>query len=202
MPEEFKVSIENRMSRIDAIEVIQKAITKHCAVVASTGKIGRELFSIQDAAKHFYVVGSMGCASGIGLGIQTAKPSQSVVVLDGDGAALMKMGTVATIGHYLPENYLHVILDNEAYDSTGGQFTISSTVDFCKVAAACGYKHCYRIDNAKRLREIISASQTMPGPVLVHVKVLEGSVSGLGRPHMKPYEVKERFIRYLENTHN
>lgn len=199
---DFNVSIERRITRIDAIEVIHKTISKDCVVVASTGKIGRELFSIKDTEKQFYVVGSMGCASGIGLGIQTAKPSQPVVVLDGDGAALMKMGTIATIGHYLPKHYLHIILDNETYDSTGGQFTISSTVDFCEVAAACGYRHCYRIDNKEMLREVISVSREIPGPILVHVKVSGGSVSGLGRPDLKPYEVKKRFIRYLKNTIN
>ena len=96
------------------------------AIIATTGKTGRELFTISDRPNHLYVVGGMGTASAIGFGVAHALPRQPVVVIDGDGAALMKMGSLATIGFYQPANLLHIILDNEAHDSTGGQQTASS----------------------------------------------------------------------------
>ena len=139
----------------------------------------------------------MGCAAGVGFGIQHIRPNQRVVVLDGDGAALMKMGTIATIGYYKAEQFIHIILDNEAYESTGGQRSVSPTVDFCYVTAACGYKKCYRVDTHNDLIHAIHAIEEKPGPSLIHVKVSSGSDSSLGRPALKPFQVKERFMTFL-----
>src|SRR6185436_2939180 len=110
------------------------------AVVSTTGKLSRELCELDDRdharRNRFYMVGSMGCAAGFGLGVARGRPERSVVVLDGDGALLMKLGTLATIGGYAPSNLHHVVFDNASYDSTGGQRTISPTVDLAAMALA------------------------------------------------------------------
>jgi len=194
----FTVNSEKRMARMKAIGIIRAAISHKDAIVATTGKIGRELFTLGDTKNQLYVVGSMGCAAGIGFGIQHVRPKQRVIVLDGDGAALMKMGTITTIGHYKPEQFIHIILDNEAYESTGGQHSVSPSVNFCKIAAACGYLQCYRTDTENDLLNIIRSAKKLSGPSLIHVKVSSGSASDLGRPTLKPYQVKERFMKFLE----
>ncbi len=197
---QFNCPVDTRMSRRDAIKIIHELISDEDAVVATTGKIGRELYSLKDSNNHLYVVGSMGCASGIGFGIQYVKSHQRVFVLDGDGAALMKMGTMATIGHYKPAGLVHVIFDNEAHESTGGQPTVSTSVDFCKVASACGYNACYRVDNKTDLKNAIASGREIRGPSLIHVKVACVSSHNLGRPTIKPVQVKERFMRFLQST--
>ena len=179
-----------------------KIISDEDAVIATTGKIARELFTLGDTDSQLYVVGSMGCAAGIGFGIQYVKPNKRVVVLDGDGAVLMKMGTFATIGNNEPACFIHVILDNESYESTGGQRSVSPTVDFCHIAAACGYKKCFRADTQHDLIHAIDAIKENQGPALVHVKVLSGSDSNLGRPTLKPFQVKERFMKFLAEGNN
>ena len=195
---EFQSKLENRVSRFESIKIIREAFGDDDAIIATTGKIGRELFTLGDTKNQLYVVGSMGCASGIGFGIQYVRPKQHVIVLDGDGAALMKMGTIATIGHYKPEQFIHIILDNEVYESTGGQRSVSPSVDFCKIAAACGYLQCYRTDTKNDLLNAIRTANKLSGPALIHVKVSTGSVPDLGRPTLKPYHVKERFMKFLE----
>jgi phosphonopyruvate decarboxylase len=195
---EFNCEPGKWMSRMEAIKIIQNEIAREYAFVATTGKISRELFTLGDHENQLYVVGSMGCAAGIGFGIQYLRPKQSVIVLDGDGAVLMKMGTMATIGHYQPKRFIHVIFDNEAYESTGGQSSVSSTVDFCKIAQACGYSKCFRVDTQNDLKNCVKLAKSVLGPVLIHVKVINNSFSGLVRPTVKPCQVKERFMKFLE----
>lgn len=199
---QFNSNPEKRITRFKSIKIIREAFGYDNAIIATTGKIGRELFTLGDTKNQLYVVGSMGCAAGIGFGIQHVKPRQRVIVLDGDGAALMKMGTIATIGHYKPEQFVHIILDNESYESTGGQQSVSPTVDFCHIAAACGYKKCYRADTKQALAHAIHAIKENIGPSLIHVKVSGGSASDLGRPALKPWQVKDRFMKFLEGGKN
>jgi phosphonopyruvate decarboxylase len=188
----------DRMARIVAIGLIRENLSPRDALIATTGKIGRELYTLGDSDNQLYVVGSMGCASGIGLGVQLALPQQRVVVLDGDGAALMKLGTLATIGHYGPSHLVHIILDNEVYCSTGGQPTVSGTVDFCQVAVAVGYQHAYRAVTKDELLESLGQAVRGKGPVLIHIKVQAGSIPQLARPHVPPKQVKERFKEFLQ----
>lgn len=196
----FKCPSDDRMQRMEAIRIIQKSTLGNDAIVATTGKIGRELFTLKDSDNQLYVVGSMGCASGIGFGVQYVLPNRRVIVLDGDGAALMKMGGMATIGYYQPSKFVHIILDNEAYESTGAQFTVSPVVDFCVVASACGYKHCYRVDSKTGLESVMSVLKGASGPSLIHVKVACNSDAKLGRPTLKPFEVKDRFMDFLKGN--
>ena len=166
-------------------------------MIATTGKTGRELFTIADRPNHLYVVGGMGTASAIGLGITLARPEQPVVVIDGDGAALMKLGTLSTVGFYQPRNLLHIILDNESHDSTGGQQTASPVVDFAAIAQAANYRQAISLDGRNDLGAAVRKLRNEPGPSLLHVKIRPGSPDNLGRPTVKPHEVKERFMHFL-----
>jgi len=183
--------------RFDALERILGAVDPSAAIIATTGYTGRELFTLGDRPQHLYQVGSMGCAAPMGLGV-ARNVERRVVVIDGDGAAMMKMGAMATIGAYGPGNLLHVIMDNETYESTGGQPTVSASVDFTQVAAACGYAKSCLCDSLDGLEAAIKEAETVPGPHLVHMRVKTGSVKNLGRPSIKPPEVARRFRDFLK----
>ena len=186
-----------RPARIDLLRAVQALAPAEAAVVATTGKTGRELFTCEDRSQQLYQVGSMGCASAMGLGIalNTQRP---VLVLDGDGAALMKLGTVATVGAHAPGNLIHVVLDNGVHDSTGGQATVSPNVDFAAVAQACGYPRAFRCDSeAGFARALEAAFAASTRPVLIHALIAPGSRAGLGRPTIAPREVARRFRSFL-----
>ena len=168
--------------------------------LGTTGKLGRELFTLGDQANQFYNVGSMGCVSAIGLGIATARPDLRVVVFDGDGSLLMKMGALATIGHYAPRNLLHVVLDNECHESTGGQATVSTTVSFADVAAGAGYRHCWSAAAASDLRNALQSALNVEGPTLIHQKVSVVTRKDLGRPTIHPSEVAMRLREHIAAT--
>ena len=194
----FERAPVDRMSRIEAIKVVRDVAGEEAALIGTTGKIGRELYASGDRANQLYVIGSMGCASGIALGVHLGGGGRRpVVVLDGDGAALMKMGTLATIGYYAPSPFVHVIIDNEAHESTGGQATVSSGTDFATVAAGCRYRNAWRVDSPEALAAAVSEAMRLEGPNLVHVKVAAGSAPDLGRPGLPPTEVKDRFMAWL-----
>ena len=185
------------LTRTEALELILETLNGDEAIIATTGKTGRELFTVADRPNHLYVVGGMGTASAIGFGVAHALPRQPVVVIDGDGAALMKMGSLATIGCYQPENFLHIILDNEAHDSTGGQRTASPVVRFADVAAAANYRNAFATVSRDDIRDATRELRHRPGPSLLHVKIRAGSPEKLGRPTVKPHEVKDRFSAFL-----
>lgn len=191
---------EDRLTRTAAIEHILRACKDDDAVIATTGKTGRELFTISDRPGNLYVVGGMGTASAIGLGIAHALPKQRVIILDGDGAALMKMGTLATVGHDQPERLMHIILDNETHDSTGGQTTVSTTVDFARIAAAANYRNVFSAARGEDLDACLAEMFAARGPSLLHLKIRTGSPGKLGRPTVKPPAIKERFMQFLASN--
>lgn len=166
------------------------------AVIATTGKCGRELYTLADRDQHLYQVGSMGGASGmaLGLALNTAK---RVVVLDGDGAALMKLGTLATIGAQAPTNLTHILLDNGVHDSTGGQATVSASVDFAAVALACGYAYAAACDELDGFERALGQASGAGGPSLIHLRMAPGSMNKLGRPTVKPDAVARRFKAFV-----
>jgi len=186
-----------KTTRTGAITSILNSLGGDEVVVATTGKTGRELFTVADKANHLYVVGGMGTASAIGLGINHARPDQRVVVLDGDGAALMKLGVFTTIGRYQPKGLIHIILDNEQHDSTGGQSTASSNTDFAGIAAASNYRHVFSVERQEDISAVIKTLSNQSGPALIHIKIRPGSPENLGRPTVKPHEVKERFMKFI-----
>ena len=165
-------------------------------VIATTGKTGRELFTMADREQFLYQVGSMGGASPMALGVAlvTRRP---VLVLDGDGAALMKLGSLATIGAYQPPGLVHVLLDNGVHDSTGGQATVSPGVDFSAVALACGYRAAFQCDDAHGFSQALAQALTTAGPVMIHVRITPGSMAKLGRPTIAPHDVARRFRSFL-----
>ncbi len=183
-------------SRMATMKRMLQALPDTAAIIATTGKCGRELFTLADRQQHLYQVGSMGCASSMALGV-ALNVDRPVVALDGDGALLMKMGTVGTVGAYAPSNMIHIVLDNGTYDSTGGQMTISPGVDFADVALGCGYPSVFKCDDLAGFSEALSNSLTTAGPHLIHMRIEPGSMSDLGRPTISPQEVARRFQTFL-----
>jgi phosphonopyruvate decarboxylase len=183
-------------SRAAVLERVLTLVDPAAAVIATTGKCGRELFTLADRPQHLYQVGSMGGASGMGLGV-ALNVSRPVVVLDGDGAALMKLGSFATIGAYAPANLIHVVLDNGVHDSTGGQPTVSNSVDFAGVALACGYRHAVSCATLDQFASAYRLASTGPKPALIHARIASGSMSKLGRPTIAPADVARRFKAFL-----
>ncbi len=184
------------LKRIDALERIISAIPRDAALIATTGYCGRELYTVGDHERNFYVVGSMGGASAIGLGA-ALNCGREIVVLDGDGAALMKLGNLATIGAEAPMNLTHIILDNGMHESTGGQMTVSAGVDFAAIAAAAGYAFAARADDPAELDRAIANALAVPGPRLLHVRVSPSRIEKLGRPKIAPFDAARRFRSYL-----
>jgi phosphonopyruvate decarboxylase len=183
-------------TRAAALGQFLDMVSPNTAVIATTGKCGRELFTLCDREQHLYQVGSMGGASGMALGV-ALNTDRPVVVLDGDGAALMKLGTFATIGGYAPKNLVHIVLDNGVHDSTGGQATVSPSVDFASVALACGYAFAGHCATLEGFRAAFLEATAIRGPALVHLNIAPGSMENLARPTVKPPEVARRFKAFL-----
>lgn len=190
------VNTENIAKRIDILRAVVTSCSKDTILVATTGRTGRELYSIEDAVRNFYVVGSMGLASSIGLGLSIST-RKKIIVLDGDGAALMHLGVLSTIGTYHPNNFLHLILDNHAYESTGNQSSSSINVPFAKVATDCGYSRGYELNSIPDLIRILGDHEVSSGPIVVHMHIEAGSISPLPRPSITPPEVASRLKSYI-----
>ncbi|MDR3165207.1 MAG: phosphonopyruvate decarboxylase [Synergistaceae bacterium] len=187
------------MSREEAIEAVLDMLNEDDVYVSTTGMASRELFELRDRkgqthAGDFLCVGSMGHASRIAAAIALEKRKTRVVCLDGDGAVLMHMGALAIIGAMKLPNFVHIVLNNGAHDSVGGQSTVAHDVDLCAVAAACGYKKTFRIED-KRAVDITPAC----GPVFIEIIVRRGNRTDLGRPSLSPRDNKELFMERLSN---
>ena len=133
------------------LNAIQSSATDKDVLIATTGYTGRELYGCSDRPNQLYMVGSMGCASSLGMGLALASPRHRVIVIDGDGAALMRLGAMTSIGYERPANLIHILLDNSVHESTGAQPTVSKSVDFCSIASACGYENVIRTADPKLL---------------------------------------------------
>ena len=192
--DDFRVG-EPELSRHQALlSVVEQTAGEDSVVIGSTGFTGRELFAIADRPNHLYMVGSMGCASSLGLGLSLALPEKRVLVADGDGAALMRMGNLETIGAYGQDNFRHMLLDNAVHESTCGQSTVSPCLSFAGVARACGYREAREGLGRTDLETFLQASN---GPSLLHLKTRRGVPEGLPRPDVSPREVKQRLMRHL-----
>ncbi len=186
------------LTREEAIGAIVATLPGDALVVSTTGKPSREVFELREARGEahdtdFLTVGCMGHASQIALGVALAKPARPVYCVDGDGAVLMHMGGLASIGALGPDNYRHICLNNGAHDSVGGQPTVGFDVDLAGVAAACGYRTVLRASDAAELAEALTSFHTEPGPAFLEVRVSRGARADLGRPSMTPQELKQRF---------
>jgi phosphonopyruvate decarboxylase len=188
-----------RPSRTEVLrQVVAHTSMESTAVLASTGFCGRELYAIEDRANQLYMVGSMGCVVPLALGFALGRPELRVVALDGDGAALMRLGAFATVGAYAPRNLHHLLIDNGVHDSTGGQATVSPLIDFALVAQACGYASCLETDDARRVGEWLEAAPD--GPRFARVLSRSGSPGDLPRPSMSPVEVKNRLTNHFKSS--
>ena len=185
-----------RPSREEALRAVQRAVEPRDIVIATTGFTGRELYACDDRHNQLYVVGSMGCASSIGLGLAWARPDRRVVVLDGDGAMLMRLGALATLAYEAPKNLVHVLLDNEAHESTGGQSTVSHSMDLPGVARSCGYANVAKAHDAADLETMLRDRR--PGLRLIALKTRHGVPDDLPRPKVTPREVAGRIRAVLE----
>ena len=206
--EEYKLQQDGEvilpLKREAAIQLIASSLSKEDIIVSTTGMISRELFEYRTSAfmeheKDFLTVGSMGHASQIALGIALEKKKCKVFCFDGDGSTLMHMGSLAIIGSLHPDNYVHVIFNNGAHDSVGGQPTVAFNIDLCKIAQACGYEAALSVSASDSLSEPLKRITYMHGPILLEVKVRKGARKDLGRPTTTPLQNKDTFMLFLNN---
>jgi phosphonopyruvate decarboxylase len=193
------------LSREEALKLAVDQLSTRDIVVSTTGKVSRELFEYretlhQDHSKDFLTVGSMGHSSQIALGIAQVKPSRDVYCLDGDGALIMHMGALVTIGASNAKNLKHIIFNNGAHDSVGGQPTAGFNIDIPSIAKACGYQFINRAESTDEIIEKLIKLKSVQGPALLEIRVRKGARKDLGRPTTSPVENKQAFMKFLEAT--
>ena len=191
------------MSREEAIKEVASVLGDKDVIVSTTGMISRELFEAREAwgqghERDFLTVGSMGHASQIALGIALEKKDRKVWCFDGDGATIMHMGSMAIVASKKPGNYVHVVFNNGAHDSVGGQPTVGLNIDLPAIAKAAGYNAVYSVSTKDELQNILSTLSGMTGPVLLEVKVKKGNRKDLGRPTTTPIQNKEALMAFLK----
>ncbi len=191
------------ISREKALRVVLSGLDPSGPVVSTTGKLSREIYEYRKAENQghqgdFLNVGSMGHASQIALGIALRKPDRKVYCLDGDGAVLMHMGALAIIGNSGATNFRHIVFNNGAHDSVGGQPTQGFNIDLPAVAKACGYRQTGRAESKAEILKHLRAFQDCKGPYLLEIRVRRGSRADLGRPQESPRENKAEFMKFLK----
>lgn len=178
------------MNKHDAIQLILGQFPS-AYLVSTCGHISRDLYNINDRARNFYMVGSMGMAAPVGLGLSTVYPDVPLVVLDGDGSFLMNMGIITMIGHQKPKNFIHVVLDNGMHEKTGGQRTVP-LVNVTDIALQVGYEYAIEINSGQKSFDLPNE-----GPGLIHIKVEPRSEKIGKRVHWTPQEIVQRFTNEL-----
>ncbi len=186
------------MKRHEAIEALVPYLGPDDLVLSTTGMISRELFAAGDRSGNFYMIGSMGLLTSFGLGVALQHPERRVVVLEGDGSFLMSMGSVALIAHEKPANFHHVVLDNGAYQSTGGQPTVSVAVDLAPIMQAAGYRRVAGAASVTELAAAFGENLATPGPTGLHVRVDISEVEGIPRVSHSPETIRDRFRGAVE----
>lgn len=196
------VPVEGKMTREEAIEKIMLSAEDSTAFVSTTGMASRELYELREKhgqghEKDFLTVGGMGHASQIALSIAMNKKDRQVYCIDGDGASIMQMGGMATIGSRNPSNYVHFVLNNGAHDSVGGQPTVGRQIDLCAIASGCGYENVVKAETPEELEAVLKDSETKDKLTFVEVLVTKGARKDLGRPKSTPKENKEALMQFL-----
>lgn len=194
-----KKSTDSFPTRTKALQTINSLKDNDTIFLATTGKTGRELFEVEDNPNNLYMVGSMGCISSLGLGLALARPDKRVVIIDGDGSLLMRMGNMPTLAYYQPSNLIHVLLDNNTHDSTGGQATISHNIDFVNMAQSAGYVNSVYAHDTEEFEMHLSNWSKTPKMTFAYLKTAKGSPEKLGRPTIKPHEVKTRLMNFINS---
>lgn len=202
--EKVTYSNTNRMMREEIINHIVDAAGED-VIISTTGKASRELFEIREARgmSHkydFLTVGSMGHSSSIALGVALNKPDKKIWCIDGDGAALMHMGAMAVVGNYSPDNMIHIVINNSAHETVGGMPTVAGSVDFVKIAEACGYKSAVSVDNSEALDKVLAEARYRKALSFIEVKCAVGARANLGRPTTTAVENKIGFMKYLSEN--
>lgn len=199
LSKKVKTGQDQLPKRLDALSVVNSFKDDETVLLATTGLTGRELYEIEDAPNNLYMVGSMGCVSSLGLGLAVVRPDKKIVAIDGDGSLLMRMGSMATNAAYSPPNMLHILLDNNCHDSTGGQSTVSHCVNFVDVAAATGYTRACHAHSLEEFEVYLEEWSQNPVLTFLYLKIDKGKKDGLGRPKVSPEQVKDRLMEFLRN---
>lgn len=186
----WKLNIGENMARRDAIEDIMKSIDNEL-IICNIGFPSRELYDIEDRDENFYMIGSMGLASSIGLGLALAQVDRDIVVIDGDGSLLMNMGSIVTVFAMNPSNLTWIVIDNEAYGSTGNQDTYAKNVDLVQIAKGVGFKNSYDFNDID-LKEVIRSENAS----FVVYKTEAGN-SKAPIIDLTPVEIKNRFMNAI-----
>ena len=197
------IPVEGKMSREEAIEKIMLSADDKTAFVSTTGMASRELYELRD--KHnqahdrdFLTVGGMGHCSQIALAIAMNKADRQVYCIDGDGASIMQMGGMATIGTRNPSNMVHFVMNNGAHDSVGGQPTVGRQIDLCAIAVGCGYENVVKVETPEELDAVLHDDETKAKLTFVEVLVTKGARKDLGRPKSTPVQNKEALMEFLK----
>ena len=192
------------MTRESAIQTVAAALGEKDAIVSTTGMISRELFEYRAGKgeahnRDFLTVGSMGHASQIALGIAMQKNDRTIWCFDGDGATIMHMGSMAIVASKEPKNFVHVVFNNGAHDSVGGQPTVGLKIDIPRIARGVGYKHTFSVSTMEDLVQVLEDVKKAEGPTLLEVKVKKGNRKDIGRPTTTPIQNKEAFVNFLSD---
>lgn len=187
------------MKRKNVIKAIFDTIESSDITVSTTGLISREIFSKFDSSRNFYVPGSMGLVSSIGLAISLNCPNKRVVVIDGDASLLMNLGSMVTIGANKPKNLIHIVLDNGAYGSCSEEKSLSFFANFAKIAEDVGYRYVVTVKSQKEIKRAILAN--CDGPFFILAKISLGGRRDFARP-LDLVEIKARFMNFLLSTNN
>ena len=185
------------MIRKTAITMALKHIEFDARIVSANGFISRDLFSISDTRQTFYMIGSMGLASSIGLGIALKDLEKKVFVFDGDGNILMNLGSLTTIGSLKPKNLVHMVFDNSVHESTGSQPTNTNFVSIEKIAKASNYIHTFTVRTEDNFEKILRKIKKLNGPIMIVVKIQQSNDKKSARINYEPVEIKERFMSRL-----
>lgn len=192
------------LTREEAIKITVSQLGDDDLVISTTGKTSRELFELREATgkghkNDFLTVGSMGHSSAIALGVALQKPKQKVYCFDGDGAMIMHMGVLSTIGKLQPQNFNHIIFNNFSHDSVGGQPTTADAIDFMGLAKSNGYKMFFSAETAEELKDKLQKIKLGKGPALLEIRCNKGARKNLGRPTQSTFENKNQFMEFLQN---
>ena len=185
------------MKGTEAFQELLPLIKDDEPVVHANGFICRESFALKDRKANFYMIGSMGLASSIGLGVALCKPEKKVIIIDGDGNVLMALGTLAMIAAETPKNLVHVVIDNEVYESTGSQRSLSGKLQLEEIAKSSGYKNVSRIEKKEDVKPEFLRLKELPGPNFLLIKVEPCFDHTTGRVTHTPEEITKRFMQAL-----
>lgn len=185
------------MKREEAIKVILKKLDKNDFLVSTTGMISREVFALGDRPQNFYMLGSMGLVSPLALGISLNKRNKRIITLEGDGSILLNLGSVPMVAFAKTENLIQIVLDNEVYQSTGSQPTISSGIDLSKIARASGFENVTKVKTESDLAKILETLWQKRGPSFLLIKVEDSAMEQIPRISYSPEQIKQNFMEAI-----